>query len=303
MGTSARRCAGCGGPLPETAPDQRQIRCAFCGIVNDITQATPRIIKVEIGDLAEVAGSVGRKIRLAVMIGVGVAAAIVVVGLLQVVRPVRQALQEVGEQATQMEERLRPIALAELATLGDVGWKEVLAPPPPTGWSAFDPIADTEWAMAIARAWQPDARLTRIDVTRLSPAGTLNLTADLEELAGYRFVSPKQVDEWDRIADREVKARVPYELMMHVARQKVVAHVVHGRPSSRALPASSPDSLGLGALINAATTSGRFTALPFYNGYLTYLPREGWVWYLQSLSQRGSLPRVRARDGAVYPYR
>jgi hypothetical protein len=303
MATSARRCAGCGGPLPETAAGQRQVKCGFCGIVNDLAHGAPAVVKVELGDLGKVAGSLGRKVRLAVFIGVGITAAVVAAGMLQVVKPVREALHEVDKQAQEMQERLRPVAPAELATLGDVGWKEVQAPAPPSGWAAFDPVASIEWAMAIARAWQPDARLTRVDVTRVSPAGTLNLTEGLEDQAGYRFMSPKQIAEWERIADREVNARVPYELMMQLARQKVTAHVVRGRPPSRELPPDAPDANRLGDVLAAARRSGRLEELPFYNGYLTHLPREGWVWYLQSLSRRGTLPRVRARDGAVYPYR
>jgi hypothetical protein len=42
---------------------------------------------------------------------------------------------------------------------------------------------------------------------------------------------------------------------------------------------------------------------PFYNGDMIPNDREGWVWYLQSSSQRQTLPRIRARDGAVYPFR
>jgi hypothetical protein len=42
---------------------------------------------------------------------------------------------------------------------------------------------------------------------------------------------------------------------------------------------------------------------PFYNGDMIHNDREGWVWYLQSSSQRETLPRIRARDGAVYPFR
>jgi hypothetical protein len=30
---------------------------------------------------------------------------------------------------------------------------------------------------------------------------------------------------------------------------------------------------------------------------------EGWVWYLSTLSGRDSIPRVRAKDGRVWPYR
>jgi hypothetical protein len=40
---------------------------------------------------------------------------------------------------------------------------------------------------------------------------------------------------------------------------------------------------------------------PFLSGYLIYLDDEGWVWYFSTLAGE-SKPRVRARDGAVWPY-
>jgi hypothetical protein len=42
---------------------------------------------------------------------------------------------------------------------------------------------------------------------------------------------------------------------------------------------------------------------PFYKGYLIHLEREGWVWYLSTLSGDDSIPRRRARDARFYPYR
>jgi len=41
--------------------------------------------------------------------------------------------------------------------------------------------------------------------------------------------------------------------------------------------------------------------LPFLNGYLIHVRDEGLVWYFSSLANE-SKPRVRARDGAVWPY-
>jgi hypothetical protein len=54
----------------------------------------------------------------------------------------------------------------------------------------------------MARAWARDARLTRIDVTRLGAAGTLDLSSGTEDVAGYRFVSPGRTNEWVERADR-----------------------------------------------------------------------------------------------------
>jgi hypothetical protein len=61
------------------------------------------------------------------------------------------------------------------------------------------------------------------------------------------------------------------------------------------------DSLPLGALLERAQRHAGFADKPYYTGYLVHLPREGWVWYLRSISGE-SYPRVRARDGRTYPY-
>ena len=63
-------------------------------------------------------------------------------------------------------------------------------PPPAGGYGAVDAVAALPWALAIAQAWQGDARLERIDVTRLRPDGTVNLQDDGEASLTYRFVSP-----------------------------------------------------------------------------------------------------------------
>lgn len=306
MSTSARRCAGCGGPLPQTPPSQRQIACPFCGIVNDLTHAPePQqvTINVDVGDVGKVAASIGRKIKLAVIIGVFIAAGVVAWGLLQAVKPARQAIATFTEEAKKIDERNRPIEPVELAKVSERGgWREIKAPAPASAWNAFDPVANISWATAIARAWQPDARLERIDVSRASLAGTLDLEGEGENLAGYRFLSPAKIDEWARIADREANAGVPYGMMLNIAKRKVIALVHHGRPPSRDLPPEALETRPLGELIATAIRGGKFAEFPFYNGYVIHLEREGWVWYLQSLSRRDSLPRVRARDGATYPY-
>ena len=305
MSTSARRCAGCGGPLPETAPDQRQITCPFCGIVNDLAHAPagaqPVSIKIDVGQAGKMAAAAGRKLALAIAVIVGTVGISIALAIYFAVKPVGTAIQTVSQQAKQVQARQQPMTPTELASTAEAGWRELQVPAPATEWAAFEPVVNLDWAMAIARAWMADARLTRIDVTRLTPTGTIDLTAGADETAGYRFVSPSKIAEWDRIADRETDARVPYELMLKIGQRKVTALVSRGRPSSRELPPAKIDSARLGEVIAAAKRRG-FTDYPFYSAYLIHLEREGWVWYLQSLSRRESLPRIRARDGAPYPY-
>lgn len=91
--------------------------------------------------------------------------------------------------------------------------------------------------------------------------------------------------------------------MLRVADQKTVALVSPGRPSRRDVAPPPVDAKPFGVLLTAAQRQKQFTAFPLYNGYLIHLEREGWVLYLQSLSQRETLPRIRGRDGAVFPYR
>jgi len=306
MVVSARRCAGCGGPLPQTPVETRQITCSFCGIVNEVAHGAaphPLVVNVDIGNVGKVASSVGRTITWIVLLSV--AAMLIGIGVVIFValRPARYAIRTATGQATKIAARQQAIEPRELETAGESGWRELKAAPLAGDWGAFDPVANLEWATTLAHDWATDARLTRIDLTRVSAAGTLDLAAGADDVAGYRFVSPARIDEWNRIADREASARVGYELMIKAAQKKVTAYLNRGRPSSRDLPPPKVDALRLGDAIAAAKRGRGFVEYPFYNGYLVYLEREGWVWYLQGLSQRETLPRVRARDGAVYPYK
>ena len=306
MVMSARRCAGCGGPLPQTPVETRQITCSFCGIVNDVAHGgapQPLVVNVDIGNVGKVASSVGRTITWIVLLSV--AAVLIGVGVVVYValRPAKYVIQTSTNQTTKIASRQQPIEPRELETAGESGWRELKAAPPASDWNAFDPVANLEWASMLAHGWAADARLTRIDLTRVSAAGTLDLSTGADDVAGYRFVSPARIEEWNRIADREPSARVGYELMIKAAQKKVTAYLNRGRPSSRDLPPLKVDALRLGDAIAAAKRGRGFVEYPFYNGYLIYLEREGWVWYLQSLSQREGLPRVRARDGAVFPYK
>ena len=306
MATTARRCAGCGAPLPQTTEGTRQQSCPFCGIVNDLAHAAPRQtpveLKIDVGDFVQGATHAGRKLAKGILVGIAVVAVAGLAVVYMATRPVRDALQRAGEQARRVQTGQQPIAPSALATTDGGGWREVKVTDPEGGWDTFDPIANLDWARSIARAWQTDARLTRVDVTRVSSAGIVDLTATPEDTVGYRFVSPSKVEEWGKIADRESNVRVPYELMLRIAQRKTVAHITTGRPPAGALPPANVDSRRLGDLVATAKRGRGFAEYPFYNGYLIHNDREGWVWYLQSLSRREGLPRVRARDGAVYPY-
>jgi hypothetical protein len=83
MVVSARRCAGCGGPLPQTPVETRQITCSFCGIVNEVAHGAaphPLVVNVDIGNVGKVASSVGRTITWIVLLSV--AAMLIGIGVL-----------------------------------------------------------------------------------------------------------------------------------------------------------------------------------------------------------------------------
>jgi hypothetical protein len=101
---------------------------------------------------------------------------------------------------------------------------------------------------------------------------------------------------------REVNASVPYELMIRVAQRAVMVYVHSGRPPQEPLPPTL-EGMPLRDLLARARQQTTFPQHPFYSGLLIHLDRMGWVWRLQSLSQRDSIPWIRASDGAVYPWK
>jgi hypothetical protein len=218
------------------------------------------------------------------------------------VRPASGALDIVRREALRAREATRPLALTELPTLKERGHRPVNAPPPPGGWTTFDPVAGVPWANEIARAWAPDARLTRIDLGLISGDGTADLRGDRQDTIGYRYVSPARIAQWAKIADSDVNAAPAYELFLRLGRGEAVVYVNSGRPPDDP-PPPALDSLSLRDLLARARQTKRFPQHPLYTGFLIYSDRMGWIWYFQSLSRRDDIPRVRARDAAVYPWR
>src|SRR2546430_745075 len=77
------------------------------------------------------------------------------------------------------------LAMRDLPKLAEHGYRQLIAPAPPGGWSGFDPVVGVAWASGIARAWAPDARLTRIDLGLIASDGSADLTADRQDTVGY----------------------------------------------------------------------------------------------------------------------
>jgi hypothetical protein len=284
--------------------------------VNDFTQgevtSPPATIKVDVGGASR-ASSAGAVIATVVLVVIAMVFGTIFYIVRTVMRPVNDVVQTVTGQVPQLKEMAQVArqaqALAHPAKVkpsdlanGTLGWVELDVPVPASGWSTFEPVTDLRWAREIAQAWQADARLSRIDVDRLKDTGTVDVTAGPDNAAGYRFESPSQIAAWERIADRDSHAAVGYELMIKLAEQKVRALVVKGEPRGARAAAEDVDSHPLPELLALAAKDPHFVPHPFFTGYMIHLDRDGWVWYLNDLSHRESLPRIRARDGALYPY-
>jgi hypothetical protein len=287
--------------LSEAADDRGTITCSFCGMVNEVSAPAPQpiVIKVDTGRrIVRPGGGVAFAIGVAVfvmVIGVGVV-------VYRAVRSASGALEPVRREALRAREAARPLSLTELPTLKERGHRQVNVPPPPGGWTTFDPVAGVTWASEIAQAWAPDARLTRIDLGLIAGDGTADLTGDRQDTIGYRFVSPARIAQWARIADSDVNAAPAYELFLRLGRGEVVVYVHSGRPPDDP-PPPALDSLPLRDVLARARQSKGFPQHPLYTGFLIHSDRAGWIWYFQSLSRRDNIPQIRARDAAVYPWR
>ena len=197
----------------------------------------------------------------------------------------------------------RVATLADLPTLGP-GYQPLDVAPPAGGFAAFDAVAGLPWAVTIAQAWNRDARVTRIDLTRVRPDGTINLQDDREGQVRYRFASPSKIDELRRQADLSASAELATEFWVQVQAGQTTVMSVRNKagmlPSSDGQLPEHPRSLTSTAIWKQLSSRPGYDA-PFHSGYLIHLEREGWVWYFSSLSGK-SQPRVRARDARIWPY-
>jgi hypothetical protein len=192
---------------------------------------------------------------------------------------------------------------ATLRTLAP-GHHDIDAAAPAGGYGALDPVAAVPWALALAQAWAEDARLWRIDVSRLRPDGTVNVQDDGEARVRYRFVSPARVEALRQQAQLSPRAESPVGLWVSVegsGRPRV--YIDQGRAATlRDEPAPPhPTVMHLSALLARPAVRAVLAPVPFYDGYMIHLEREGWVWYLSTLANE-SMPRVRAVDGVPWPY-
>jgi hypothetical protein len=306
MSVHARRCEGCGGPLPEAPPTATTITCQFCGVVHEISITRPIAAPVAPRPVAQRPQPSGKLFPVLVLFAVVLTTVALAVASFRRLHPTLTAIDAMNRNAGRTPVAAGTVSIAELPKLAERGYRQIIAPPMPyTGWTHFDPVVGVAWARIFANIWSPDARLTRIDLALIAADGTADLTTDAtdrQEVVGYRFSSPSRIADYERIADREVNASVPYELLIRVAGKQVGVYVHSGRPPTEPLPPAL-DSLPLRNVMAHAHQSGRFPDRPFYTGFLIHEGRIGWVWTFQSLSGRDNIPIVRAHDAAVYPWK
>jgi hypothetical protein len=293
-----RRCQGCGATLGEPEPGGSVVTCRFCGLAHDVDapafEAQGPVV-VPIG--RQSGGRAGRRLGL---ILAGIFVFVAVVTLVPMWLAFRIGRDVVDRTTPRIPSRVdRPVlAPADLAIVPTgQGWKRIDVPPPPGGFDGFDPVAGIAWATTIGNAWAADAALTRIDVGRVAATGAIDLSG--EHASGYRLTSPARQAQRRNDTDTGTRSLVGTELLLQCKAGTVQALVTDGGDGA---PPAAPVSLGLEQILAGARKSRDFVERPFYTGYMIHLPREGWVWYLSTPSGDG-LPRVRARDGRVYPYR
>jgi hypothetical protein len=255
----------------------------------------PRAI-VQIGRSAPSSRYVGTIVGVIVAVMLGATIVPVLISTRMASTAIQPATSSVSPQIRALQDSRRPLKPAELADLAERRWKTLDVVPPPDGFRAFDPVAALPWATEIGRAWAADAALTRIDIGRVSATGVVDLSG--ETTSDYRFISPARQARWRNDIDAGVKSVTPTALMIQIKGTNVSA-ITHDDERDRQTDA--PDSLSLPTIIETARRKHGFGDRPFYSGYMIHLPRDGWVWYFQAPSG-DSFPRVRARDGRVYPY-
>lgn len=302
----ARRCQGCGAPLPVAAATEA-VECSFCGLRHERDRAAAHPLAVGLHIDPEQRRWISKlmlAIVLVVVVGVIGSVASVVAGLVAGWRAVEStATPLIQAVATAVATPARKTT-ADLENL-PWGHHELDVAPPPGGYASVDPLAALPWALPIAQAWESDAQLERIDISRLRPDGTLNVQDDIDAELRFRFLSPSAITRLRQQARIQANAQGQVGLWVTVKGGEASVYVDQ-RPVQAVRGDEAPPypqrAMALPALFERPAVREIVSDLPFLKGYLISLEREGWVWYFSSLANE-SLPRVRASDGAVWPYR
>lgn len=272
----ARRCAGCGAPLPD-ADEFDRATCRFCGLSHDAAGAPGQPIQIAI-DLPPVR----RTARVAII-------AITMVFLFAVLTPLAfvylqwraaSALTPAASLASRVTGAAKKaFTTSELRDLPR-GFHDLDTTPPPGGYGAVDAVSALPWALAIAQAWSEDARIDRIDVERMRPDGVVNAADDAEASVTYRFLSTTRLAELQRRAQTSSRAELDtgFWVKLSSGRAQVFAdrNSASFARSAGAAPAH-PVALPLAALVARPGAKRALLPVPFYKGYMIHNAREGWV--------------------------
>jgi hypothetical protein len=295
-------CASCGAPLEEV-PEQPAVRCGFCGAVNEPTVARrppPAEIRFEVtpvnleGPVRAASWAVGAALVIPLfgaVIGLGAA----VWGVWAALHVHEGALSHLPPMPSDGLRGERRLLVADLRSFHQAGRSPLQVDPPSGGYGAVDPVSLLPWAVTIARGWSKDARLDRIDASRIRRDGTVNVATDPDAEVLYRFSSPSRIATYWRDADLGRKPECECEFWVLSKAGQPFVQLVTGSPSKQELAPSTGDVISLPRIFERGRA--RIPARPFYNGYMIHSGRDGWVWYLSTLTGRESIPRFRARDG------
>lgn len=288
--------------MPDAAEGETT-RCPFCGLVHDaarVGESSVRVPRIEFTPQARVPGWVVALILVVMLGGVAFAGVSLFIGWRAASTSVDLANRVVSGLANSGKTAARsPAQLKNLPS----GHHALDAAPPAGGYGAVDPIGALPWALTIAQAWSADARLERIDVSRLRPDGTVNVEDDAEASLTYQFRSPSVVNALLDQARLQPSAEAGVGLWVRVKQgePQVYSDVARGSTLRENALVPHPDAEPLTTLLKRSAVARLRADLPFLNAYLIHVRDEGWVWYFSSLANE-SRPRVRARDGAVWPY-
>jgi LSD1 subclass zinc finger protein len=292
----ALTCVSCGASL-DAPSDQPEIRCSYCGTVNEPTTRRPpppladeaAPVRVPLRTLGLTFGAIMLVPALGALLGIGAA----VYGVWTAFH-VASAVSHPPSIP-----RLRALRADDLRSLHESGRKVLSVDGPSGGFNAVDPVDSLPWATAIARAWAADSRLDRIDASHVRPDGTVDASSGENTEVLYRFSSPSRVSSYWREADASGRRECECEFWVVAHQGQTFVQLITARPSQDK-PSASPAVLSLRQVF--ARTRGRLGDKPFYNAYMIPSGGDGWVWYLSSLSGRDDIPRVRAADARVYPW-
>jgi hypothetical protein len=285
----------------EAVPEQVEIRCSYCGTINEPTvmpSPEPESFQGVSRPTLRVSGrSLGWFVGTMVLVPLLGALA----GIAAAVYGVWMSFR-VGREASRVPlvRQLTTLTVADLPRLHETGRKPLDVGAPPGGYGGFDGLEQLPWAAAIARAWSQDARIDRVDLHHVHPDGVVDAAADPEAEVLYRFKSPARIAGFWQDADTHGKRDCECEFWVVAKQGQTAVQLITGRPSEGTLPPPPVAALTVRKLFERARS--RLPGKPLYDAYLIYEGRSGWVWYLQTLSHRDNIPQFRASDGRPWPW-